>query len=72
MYRRASVASAAHPFLGYGVKMDMQTLFKNLFKLMTRREFFSFSIIGVILGLLGKKGKAEEKPKEAMFWRRID
>lgn len=52
--------------------MDMQTLFKNLFKLMTRREFFSFSIIGVILGLLGKKGKAEEKPKEAMFWRRID
>lgn len=52
--------------------MDMQTLFRNLFNLMTRREFLSFSIMGVILGLLGKKGKAEEKPKEAMFWRRID
>jgi len=40
--------------------------------MMTRREFFRFFIIGGILSLLGKKVNAGQKPKEAMFWRRID
>lgn len=40
--------------------------------MLTRREFFRFFLLGGILSLLSKKVKAEEKPKEAMFWRRID
>jgi len=40
--------------------------------MMTRRAFFRFFIIGGILSLLGKKVKAEQRPKKAMFWRRVD
>lgn len=48
--------------------------------MLTRREFFRFFIIGGILSLLGKKvnpvgiayGASDQKPKEAMFWRKVD
>jgi hypothetical protein len=40
--------------------------------MLTRRDFFRFFLIGGILSLLRKKVKAEQKPKEAMFWKRID
>jgi len=40
--------------------------------MMTRRDFFRFFIIGSILSLLAKKVKAEQRPKKAMFWRRVD
>jgi len=40
--------------------------------MLTRREFFRFFIIGGILSLLSKKVRAEQKPKVAMFWRRVD
>jgi hypothetical protein len=40
--------------------------------MLTRREFFRFFVIGGILSLFGKKVKAEEKPKVAMFWKRVD
>ncbi|MGB9716257.1 MAG: hypothetical protein ACPL1G_07620 [Thermodesulfovibrionales bacterium] len=38
----------------------------------TRREFFRLFLIGWALHLFRKKVKAEEKPREAMFWRRLD
>jgi len=40
--------------------------------MLTRREFIKFFVIGGILSLFSKKVKAEEKPKEAMFWRKLD
>jgi hypothetical protein len=44
--------------------------------MLTRREFFRFFVIGGILSLFGKnvraKLRAEQKPKEAMFWRKVD
>ena len=54
------MASAALLSRGYGVSM------------ITRREFIRFFIIGSIVSLFSKKVKAEEKPKEAMFWRKLD
>ncbi len=48
--------------LAYGLEVNM----------LTRRDFFRFFLIGGILSLLRKKVKAEQKPKEAMFWRKID
>lgn len=39
--------------------------------MLTRREFFSFFLIGGIIHLFKKKVEAEKKPKEAMFWRRV-
>jgi hypothetical protein len=39
---------------------------------MTRREFLRFFLLGGILSLLSKKTKAEERPKKAMFWRKVD
>jgi hypothetical protein len=40
--------------------------------MLTRRDFFRFFLIGGFLSLLRKKVKAEQKPREAMFWKRID
>jgi hypothetical protein len=40
--------------------------------MLTRREFFRFFLIGGLIHIFKKKVKAEEKPKEAMFWRRLD
>jgi hypothetical protein len=40
--------------------------------MLTRREFFRFFLIGGIIHMFKKKVKAEEKPKVAMFWRRVD
>jgi hypothetical protein len=47
-------------------------MFKEGINMLTRRNFFRLFIIGGILSLLRKKVKAEQKPKEAMFWRRIN
>jgi hypothetical protein len=44
---------------------------KEEINMLTRRDFFRFFLIGGILSLLRKKVKAEQRPKEAMFWRRI-
>jgi hypothetical protein len=45
-------------------------------KMMKRRDFLKFFLLGGIFSLFGKKVKAEKKPenklKEAMFWRRLD
>ncbi len=38
----------------------------------TRRDFFRFFLIGGILTFFRKKVKASQKPKEAMFWKRVD
>jgi len=44
--------------------------------MLTRRDFFRFFLIGGILSLFSKKVraelKAEQKPKVAMFWRKVD
>ena len=40
--------------------------------MLTRRDFFKFFLIGGILSLFRRKLRAEQKPKEAMFWKRID
>jgi hypothetical protein len=40
--------------------------------MLTRRDFFRFFLIGGLLSLLRKKVKAEQKPREAMFWKRVD
>jgi len=80
-----SAASAAHPFQVYGVNMIIN-LKKNE-KLMlsfnpsqdiadsgilTRRDFLGFFLLGGIVSLFAKKVGAEQKPKEAMFWKRLD
>lgn len=39
--------------------------------MLTRREFFKFFLIGGIIHLFSKKIKAENRPKKAMFWRRL-
>ena len=45
-------------------------------RIMKRRDFLKFFLLGGIFSLFGKKVKAEKKPenklKEAMFWRRLD
>ncbi|OGW25195.1 MAG: hypothetical protein A2X59_04520 [Nitrospirae bacterium GWC2_42_7] len=38
----------------------------------TRREFFSFFIIGAVLSLIGKKVRVGTKPQKARFWRKIN
>lgn len=40
--------------------------------MLTRRDFFRFILIGGIISLFRKKVRAEQKPKEAMFWRRVE
>jgi len=48
----------------------------HLIKTMKRRDFLRIFLLGIILALFGKKVKAENnpptKPKEAMFWRKLD
>jgi len=60
---------------GISAKETAQILYPALIlevTMLTRRDFFRFFLIGGILSLLRKKVKAEQKPKEAMFWKRID
>lgn len=52
--------SVAHTSLVYGADI------------MTRREFLSFFLLGGIFSLFSKKVKTEQRPKEAMFWRKAD
>lgn len=47
-------------------------IFWEEIKMLTRRDFFRFFLIGGFLSLLRKKVKAEQKPREAMFWKRVD
>jgi hypothetical protein len=64
MYRTEGANSAARPCPGYGVNK------------MKRRDFMRIFLLGIILAVSGKKVKAEikseTKPKEAMFWRKLD
>ena len=45
-------------------------------RIMKRRDFLKFFLLGGIFSLFSKKVKAEKKPenklKEAMFWKRLD
>lgn len=80
----ASAAFAAQPFLEYGVDMIMkpnkdencllstrpeQDFAESV--MLTRKDFLSFFIVGGIVSLFSKKVGAEQKPKEAMFWKRL-
>lgn len=40
--------------------------------MLTRRDFFRLFLIGGLLSLLSKKVKAEQKPRKAMFWKKMD
>ncbi len=38
---------------------------------MTRREFLGFFLLGSLFSLFSKKVKTGEKPKKAMFWKKL-
>ncbi len=80
-----SAASAALPLQEYGVNMitNLNKNKKSLSSLdsaqvvaesgiLTRREFLGFFLLGGMVSLFAKKVGAEQKPKEAMFWKRLD
>ena len=39
--------------------------------IMKRREFLKFFLLGGIFSILAKKAKAEERPKRAIFWKKV-
>lgn len=44
----------------------------KIFEQVSRRDFLGFFVLGSLLGLVGKKAKSNDQPREAMHWKKVD
>jgi hypothetical protein len=38
---------------------------------MTRRDFFRFMVFGGLIGYLARRLRPRQRPRKAMFWKRV-